>query len=171
MYEPIIYVTYENSPRGTVTGLYANEKLAKQEAEERGDLSVIDSFILKGYNGTDYLNDINDNCKYFCSKLNTIRELISCLYSLEGCCTGGIAHIITDDNNINDSSIEFVLKECDKEENKDREECGLVKLICEELLKLSIQQRALLFSSYYTYLNCNKYCRNCPIEKGDIKDL
>ena len=53
-----------------------------------------------------------------------------------------------------------------KEENQDREEIGIAKLICEELLKLSIQERALLFSSYYSY-RCDGNCKNCPIEKGN----
>lgn len=166
-----VYITYENSIRGVVTGVYANEKLAEKEAKERGDLDCIDSFEVKGYKGDQYQNSINEYCKYFTPKLNTIRELISCLYNLEGCCTGGLAHIITDDDNIDDDDIKWVLEYCDKEENKDRTENGLVKLICNELLKLSMQERVLLFSSYYSYIMCDNNCDTCPISKGDIDEV
>lgn len=163
-----VYITYENSMRANVTGVYANEKLAEKEAKERGDLSIIDSFEIKGYRGDNFELEIYDDCKYYIPRLNTIRELIACLYNLEGCCTGGLAHIITDDDNIEDHHIKFVLEECEK--NKDKEEAGLVKLICEELLKLSIQQRVLLFSSYYSYF-CDKDCARCAIQQGNMDFL
>lgn len=161
-----VYVTYENSVRGNVTGIYANRKLAKKERDKRGDLKIIDEFPIKGYRGDDWETTIPDYCKYYTPHLETIRELINCLYQLEGCCCGGLAHIVTDDENIEDHHIQFVLDECDKEENQDREEVGLVKLICTELLKLSIQQRALLMSSYYAYGFCIDSCEKCPITKG-----
>lgn len=169
MSEGKVYVTYENSMICNVTGIYANEKLARKERDERRDLSIIDTFEVKGYNGDKWSVEIQEDCPYYNPHLNTIRELISCLYNLEGCCTGGLAHIVTDDNNIEDHHIQFVLDECNKEENKNREEVGLVKLICEELLKLSINERILLFMSYYRYIFCSDNdCKNCPVYKGEV---
>lgn len=163
-----VFITYENSTRTNVTGVYANYDLAKKESIERGDLGIIDPFDIKGYRGGNFNIPFIDDCKYFIPRLNTIRELISCLYSLEGCACGGICHIVTDDNNFDDDDLDFVLKECEKEENQDREEIGLAKLICSELKKLSIQQRAIIFNSYYTSALCDNNCDECPINRGEI---
>lgn len=164
-----VYITYENSMRANVTGVYADRELAEKERDERGDLSCIDTFKIKGgYH--DWNTSINGDCKYYIERINTLRGLISCLYSLEGCCCGGLAHIITDDENFQDSHINWIRSICDEGQNKDREEAGLVKLICDEMIKLSIQQRALLFSSYYSY-TCDNNCENCCIEKGNVDDF
>lgn len=156
-----VFVVY--NAVGRIKGVYANKKLAE---EEKGSVDRITECEIKGYRGDDWETMIPDHCKYYIPHLETIRELIACLYALEGCCCGGLAHIVTDDNNIEDHHIQFVLNECNLDENKDREEVGLVKLICEELLKLSIQQRALLMTSYYAYGYCIDGCENCPITKG-----
>lgn len=164
-----VYVTYENSTRSKVTGIYANRELAEKERDERGDLEIIDEFHVKGHNADNWAFPIEDDCKYFNPHLNTIRELISCLYELEDCGCGGLAHIVVDDENIEDHHIQWVLDQCHKEENKDREEVGLVKLICEELLKLSMQERVLLFTSYWEYGFCMEgNCENCPVHKGKL---
>ena len=155
-----VYVVYGSD---YVKGVYANDKLAKKE---KGATELIKAFDVEGYKGDDWEIRIMDYCKYYKPHLETIRELISCLYQLEGCCCGGLAHIVTDDNNIEDHHIQSVLEYCDEEQNKDRTERGLVKLICEELLKLSIQERVLLFMSYYAYGICNQDCKNCTIHKG-----
>jgi len=165
-----VYITYENSTRGPVTGVYATKKLAIKERDKRHGLDCIDEFEVKGYNGYKYETPIFEDCAFYSPHLNTIRELISCLYNLEGCCTAGLGHVVIDDNNIESPDIERVLKLCDEEENKDREEVGLVKLICEELLKLSMQERVLLFSSYYGHLLCDNKCENCNIYKGELID-
>ena len=86
-------------------------------------------------NSDDFEFPLNDECKHFTPRLNTIRELIACLYNLEGCGCGGLAHIVVDDNNIDDGSLQCVIDLCNEEENKDEEEAGLAKLICEEMLK------------------------------------
>lgn len=164
-----VYLTYENSRHAGVTGVYANKRLAEKERDEREDLQCIDSFELKGCKEEYWSCLIVDECKHYIPHLNTIRELISCLYQLEGCSTGGIAHVVVDDNNFKDHHLKFVIEECEKE--PERTESGLVKLICEELLKLNISQRALLFASFYTYHICNEDCDNCPITKGDIAEI
>jgi len=162
-----VYITYENSPRTPVTGIYTNMNLAHEEREKRRDLDCIDIMELQGpYNRN--LQDINQDCKYFSKRLLTIAKLIECLYDLEDCICGGIAHVLVDDNNFDDKTIEFVAGLCDLEENKDKEEVGLVRLICEELKKLTMQERALLFSSYYSYRGPCRNCEQCPINKGKI---
>lgn len=165
-----VYITYENSRNVHVTGVYSNKKLAEKEQKERQDLSIIDSFEVKGYRGNDF-SHINDICKYYNSHLETIRELISCLYNLEGCVCGGIAHVVIDENNIDDDDIDWLLNLCNEEEYKDREEVGLVRLIAEELKKLSIQERTLLFASFYVYRVCDGNCESCPVEKGKINEI
>ena len=163
-----VYITYENSTPGLVTGVYANKKLAEKEISKSGDILGADTFEIKGYNGYKWDYPLDEDCKYYKPHMNTIRELISCLYQLEGCCCGGLAHIVTDDNNIEDHFLKWVLEQCDEEENKDRTERGLVKLICEELLQLSIQERVYLFSHYYHTVMCGKKCCKCHIAKGDV---
>ena len=160
-----VYVTYSNSRHPSAPGVYTNMDLATKEREERHDLDCIDILELKGnYNRN--LLDVNIDCTYFTNRLITIAKLIECLYELEGCICGGLAHVVLDDDNFDDNSINFVLELCNQEENKDEEEAGLAKLICEELKKLSIQQRALLFSSYYSY-KCDGNCKDCPIARGE----
>ena len=110
-------------------------------------------------------------CKYYNKHLITINELISCLYNLEECECGGILHIVTDNDNLDDGSIKYCIEECYKEENKDREEIELAKLICNELLKLSIQERSLLRTRLTTKefeccFDCR--CEDCCIERGEL---
>lgn len=164
----MVYITYENSPRGPVTGVYANKKLAEKERAERHDLDLIDSYELKGCKEDLFDLSINEECCHYIKRIDTIRILIRSLYDIEGCTCGGLAHVVVDDDNFDDDTIDFVLLECDKEENKNREEVGLVKLICNELKKLTMQQRALLFTSYMSF-NCDKDCKECPINNGKIE--
>ena len=143
---------------------YRRSEDAVEEISDENNKYVVPC-IVKGFeHGFEY--EISNTCDYYVPKLNMIRNLISCLYDLEGCCTGGLCHIVTDDNNITDSDLKFVIAECDKD--PERLEAPLCKLICEEMLKLSIQQRALLFSSYYTDILCDHNCEVCEIEKGKI---
>ena len=106
-----------------------------------------------------------ENCKYYHKHLETIREYIGCLYGLEGCCTGGLLHILLDDNNLEDHHIEWCLKQC--EEHPENEESEIGKLICKEYLKLTIPQRRLLCHDYLPFPGCNWGCENCYIENGD----
>lgn len=162
-----VYITFSNESRPSITGVYANKELAKKEATERQDMiDCIENYEVKGSRKFDYSVEIFDLCKYFKPRIETIRKMISTLYDLDDCCCGGIAHVVIDDNNYQDHHLKYVISECSKEENQDREEIGIAKLICEELLKLSIQERALLFSSYCSY-RCDGNCKNCPIEKGN----
>ena len=164
-----VYITYENSRNGNVTGVYANEYLAKKERDERKDLECIDSFEIKGSKADDWSWDVFDSCKHFNPHLKTIKELIYCLYMLEGCQTGGLGHVVVDEDNFQDNHLISTIKDC--ENNPDKTESGLVKLICEELLKMNIPQRTLLFSTYHPHNICNSDCENCPITKGDIDTI
>ena len=113
---------------------------------------------------------INNECKYYTKHLETIREYIGCLYSIDDCSSGGICHVVVDDNNIDDRHIQWLISECNKPENNAREEIGIAKLIADELNKITVQQRALLFSSFYTYIPCDRDCELCEIEKGEIME-
>ena len=154
---------FENSTRTNVTGIYANRELAEKERDERHDLECIDVFEIKGRKSDeDFRFPIFDDCKYFKPRINTIRQLISCLYELDGCCCGGAGHVVIDDENFEDHHIKWCIEYCETEA-KDEEEAGLVKLICEELLKLNMHERFLLFRSYDSLL-CRKDCHCCSIE-------
>jgi len=75
-----------------------------------------------------------------------IVGLIETLYSLPRCGAGGLCHIVTDDDNILDDDIKWVIDYCNEVENKNRIEKELVLLICELLLQLTFEQRFILFS-------------------------
>lgn len=106
-------------------------------------------------------------CKHYDKHLDTLREYIGCLYSLDGCCTGGLLHILTDDDNYDDDDITFCLKECLR--HPEREESVIGRLICEEYLRLTMEKRRLLCSTYIGHWSCfdNGNCQGCFIEVGD----
>lgn len=163
-----VYVTYSNERYNPVAGIYASERDALEAIKQsNGNLSnILDIYTLQGYRGEEYDYLLTDNCKYYKPHLNTIRELISCLYQLEGCCGGGLCHIVTDDDNIDDESLLCVIEQA--KANPEETESGLAILICEELLKLSLPERALLFSNFYTDILCEHRCSECPIDHGCI---
>lgn len=88
-------------------------------------------------------------------KAQVIARLIDVLYDLDGCGCGGLCHIVTDDQNLYDDNLQFVIRECHNPENDNRVEKELCSLICELLLQLSFEQRAIIFLliDYYGY-NC-----------------
>lgn len=166
-----VYVTYENARNTNITGIYANEKLAKKEANEREDLSLIESFEIQGHKQDRFDYQINEDCKYYSPMITAIRTMISALYDLEGCCCGGLAHVVTDDNNFDDDDLDWVIDYCNEEENKDRVEKEWVIAIMKELKKLTMPQRALIFSSYYGLALCTSPdCSTCLIPKGKIDE-
>lgn len=160
-----VYVTFKNSNK--LDAVYIDKNEARRSTEEKDMLHVIDTIELQGSFGKEKFNyEITKDCKYYSPKLEAIRIMISSLYEMDGCSCGGLCHIVTDDNNFDDDSLQVVINECDREENADRVEQGLVKLICQELLSLSIQERALLFSSYYAMCLCDNECKTCNVEDG-----
>ena len=106
-------------------------------------------------------------CKYYDKHLETIKEYISCLYNLEKCSSGGLLHILTDDDNYDDDSIFYCLRECLL--HPEKEESVIGQIICEEYLKLPIQKRRLLHNDYIGNFMChhNGNCEECIIEIGD----
>lgn len=105
-----------------------------------------------------------DQCKYYTKHLDTIREYISCLYKLEDCCTGGLLHIVTDDGNLENNDIKWCLDECRNHPECEESEIG--KLICNELLKLSMEQRRLVYKPEWVidaFCKGHDCCDACPI--------
>lgn len=105
-------------------------------------------------------------CKYYTKRIDTIRAYISCLYGLDdgNCCTGGLLHVVVNDFNWEDRYIKFCLEECNRHPEKEEAELG--KLICNELLKLSLEQRRLVPESEWTvktFCQGHDNCHNCPI--------
>ena len=115
-----------------------------------------------------------NKCKYWNDHMNTIIALIGCLYDIEGCSCGGLLHVMVDDDNLDDSTIAWTLAECLK--NPSKEESGIGKLICEEYVKLSMEERRLvnnhcdyITDDGYCYLNCQG-CEKCYVETGELED-
>lgn len=106
-------------------------------------------------------------CKYYTPHLETIKEYIGCLYRLDGCSSGGMLHVLLDDDNIDDDGILFCLQECLK--HPEREEAVIGRLICEEYLRLSIQERRLLLHQYIWSFQCEhcEKCEGCFVETGE----
>lgn len=86
-----------------------------------------------------------EKCKYFDVEMILIKDMISFLYDTleEGC--GGLCHIVTDDDNIDDSSLKFIIENSSREEYKDRRDKNVSIYICKSLLKLSLIQREFLY--------------------------
>lgn len=162
-----LYVTYRKDKK-EISGIYLDEMVAIDKTKEPENESYYSCASIASQKGNSDRWDcpICEECHYYKKHMETIRELIGCLYRLDGCACGGLAHVVTDDDNFQDNHIDAVLEQCELDEYADREEVGLVKLIMQELKKLSIQERALFFSSYYTYAICDHDCNICPIEKG-----
>lgn len=108
-----------------------------------------------------------ENCKHYTKHLDTINAYIGCLYRIEGCECGGLLHVMIDDDNIEDHFIKWTLDECNK--HPEREEAEIGKLICNEYLKLSMEQRRLLAYDWLPYrgCSCDGRCENCYIENPE----
>ena len=106
-----------------------------------------------------------ENCKHYNRHLETIRAYIGCLYRIQGCCTGGLLHIMLDYDNLENCHIEWCLQQC--EEHPECEESEIGKLICKEYLKLTMEQRRLLCVDFINSLGCDGNCESCYIENGD----
>lgn len=103
-------------------------------------------------------------CEYWHPKFYLVKELISLLYDLDGCGAGGCCHIVTDDNNIYDSDLDFVIEYCDREENKNCIDKELSKTICTILKEMTFKQRSVLF----WYIDLGIEFKNITKEDIDI---
>ena len=81
-------------------------------------------------------------------KMPIIVQSIQTLYSLPDCSSGGCCHIVTDDDNIQDENLQFVIDYCNMPENANMVDKELSELICKLLLQLSFEQRCVLFYMY-----------------------
>jgi len=70
-----------------------------------------------------------------------IRGLVELLYNLPGCAAGGCCHIITDDGNLDDNSIKFVIQWCNSIEHANRIDKDISLLLCKYLLRLTEDER------------------------------
>lgn len=105
-------------------------------------------------------------------KMPIIAEMIHVLYSLDGCGCGGLCHIVTDDDNIRDSDLEWVIQYCKKKENKDRVDKELSSWICELLLQLTIEQRAGLFTLMNDYdFDIDEVSWDILLRLDDVQEL
>lgn len=78
-------------------------------------------------------------------KMEVIVDLVRILYKLPGCSAGGCCHIVTDDDNIEDEDLKWVMDYCKQPENSNRIDSELSYAICAMLLRLSREQRICLF--------------------------
>ena len=84
-----------------------------------------------------------------------MRDMIHILY--EYCCTGGCCHVVTDDDNIYDDDLEWVISYAENE-RKNEIDSELSAAICKILKSMTFLQRAVLFDSLNEAIGdyCNK---------------
>ena len=78
-------------------------------------------------------------------KMQIIVDMIHTLYDLPDCSCGGCCHIVTDDDNIEDDNLKFVINYCKEPEQADCVDKELSSMICELMLQLTYEQRVCLF--------------------------
>lgn len=104
-------------------------------------------------------------CKYYNPHMETVLEYCSCLYKLENCCAGGHLHILLDDGNYDDDDILWCKQSC--LDNIQDEESTIGILICDELLKMSMDERHIFFRMWYGWgsRDCLDIpgCKKCPL--------
>lgn len=86
-------------------------------------------------------------CKYYDPQMILIAKMIRVLYDDFNCFTGGLCHIVTDDDNIEDHDLQIAIDECNKDKNKSNISVDVSRYICESMLKLSLHQREFLFGA------------------------
>lgn len=79
-------------------------------------------------------------------KIGLVYSLMETLYNLDESACGGLCHTVTDDGNIDDDSLKWVIDYTKRESNENRVDCELSRAICEILLYLSMEQRMFLFA-------------------------
>lgn len=97
-------------------------------------------------------------CQFYTPHMETLLKYCNALYSLKGCGSGGLLHILLDDDNIDDESICYCLKECLL--HPEKEESALGILICHEYLKMPIEDR-MIFDELWC--GWDGECENYPV--------
>lgn len=75
--------------------------------------------------------------------MRVIAPLLSTLYETLGESCGGLAHVVIDDNNYDDLSIDYVIEYCNELQNKNRLDRYLVLCIMDYLREMTQEQRGL----------------------------
>ena len=108
-------------------------------------------------------------CVFFHPNMVALKQLCETLYSLEGCGAGGNLHILLDDDNYDDDSILWCLKECLLHPEHPSSMIGIV--ICHEYLKMSMVQRS-AFDWYWNGndLECDREqdCHKCRVVEEEL---
>lgn len=101
-------------------------------------------------------------CKYYNPNMDALKKLCETLYSLPECSVGGNLHILLDDDNYDDHSILFCLKECSL--NPEHPGSLIGSLICHEYLKMNMEERS-VFDWYWNGhdLECCGRCVSCEL--------
>lgn len=110
--------------------------------------------------------------KYYHEKFPIVRDMISVLYDY--CGAGGCCHIVTDDDNIYDSDLDFVIEYAQRDENKDRVDAELSVAICKILKNMTFLQRAVLFDSMnfdIDYCNKEEFDNFYPHDENSLKNV
>lgn len=92
------------------------------------------------------MNNPNTKCKYVTPDSIIVYEMIELLYDVLEEHNGGLAHIVASENNLDDESLKCVIEECSKEENQNRHDVSVCKVLCESLLRLTLNQRYFIFA-------------------------
>lgn len=75
--------------------------------------------------------------------MKVIAPLMSILYETLGESCGGLAHVVVDDHNYDDLSIDYVIEYCNEPQNKDRLDRYLVLCLMDYLREMTEEQRDL----------------------------
>ena len=105
-------------------------------------------------------------CKYFREDMVDLRVKCGELYELENCGSGGLLHILLDEDNFDTGSINFCLEEC--RAHPERPESKLGEEICLKYLELSLEERA-AFDSWWNGFSMQCHCDNCE-DCDDVLD-
>lgn len=85
----------------------------------------------------------NIKCIYWIPEIEELSQLISKLYEADG--AGGALHIVVDDGNLDDYFIKYCIDYCNSEEEKNDPNRELCLEIAHKMLKLTYEQRVLLY--------------------------
>ena len=107
---------------------------------------------------------------YYHKNFPLLAVLIDALYELPGCSCGGICHIVTDDDNVRDSDLSYVLGECYRNDSDwdDHIEKPLAALICKLFLQMEYKQRV-CFTELMFYVGHDDFNTDDCIEQWGWK--
>ena len=107
------------------------------------------------------LKCMHDKCILVATLLHAIYELYDHVYHSQ--CITGIAHVLVDDDNFDDDTIQYVKNNIDKS----RIESSLILLLCDTLDSMTYNQRVIgyaLASDEFSGVECYGVCSHCKLE-------